>query len=84
MKRILAFIGALLLIVMYLITLFFALSGAEGSKDMLMASIAATIIIPVFLYAFNLACKFLRGKGVNKDDNINGSTEDAEKREGGS
>ena len=58
-KRILALIGAILLVGMYVITLVFALSSNPNSKNMLMASIACTIIIPCLLYAFMLIARVL-------------------------
>ncbi len=62
MKRIFAIIGAGLLVMMYLMTLIFALSGSENYWGMLMASIAATITIPVLLYAYSLIYKTLKDR----------------------
>lgn len=49
-QRILAWIGIIVLVLMYVITLVFAVSGAENWFNMLMASIIATIMIPVLLH----------------------------------
>ena len=46
-KRILALIAAILLFGMYLSTLIFALMGSPHSIDLLWASVACTIILPV-------------------------------------
>ncbi len=62
MKRILAFAGAVILAVMYVITLIFALSGSEDYWGMLMASVAATIIVPVVIYGYTLVYRLLKGK----------------------
>ncbi len=66
-KRILAVTGAVLLAGMYLSTLVFALMKNENASNMLMGSIACTIIIPVFLYAYSLIFKVLNRKD-EKDD----------------
>ena len=47
-KRILALAAAILLFGMYLSTLIFALIGSPHSIDLLWASIACTIVLPVF------------------------------------
>lgn len=62
LKRIAALIGALLLVGLYLSTLVFALMGSPNSKNLLMASVFCTIAIPVFLYAWQLACRMAKRK----------------------
>lgn len=56
-KRILALLGAVSLILLYLCTLIFALLDAPIFQDLLKASVAATILIPVLLYGFLLFCR---------------------------
>ena len=56
-KRILALIGAVLLVAMYASTLIFALTDRSGTMNLLMASIACTIILPVLLYGYLLVYK---------------------------
>ena len=53
-KRILALIGAVLLVCLYGSTLVSALMDSPAADGLLRASIAATILIPVLLYAFIL------------------------------
>lgn len=53
-KRVLALIAAILLFGMYLSTLIFALIGSPHSTDLLWASIACTIILPVLIYGYQL------------------------------
>lgn len=60
-KRILALIGALLLFSMYGVTLILALIGSGNALKLLRASIACTVIIPVFLYAYMLVYRVLKG-----------------------
>ena len=55
-KRILAVIGVILLI------------GSPASDDLLKASIAATILIPVLLYGFILITRLLKNKNDQNDD----------------
>ncbi len=67
-KRILAGIGALALFSLYLITLILGLFGSPATTDLLMASIASTVIIPVFIYAMMLLAKVLSGKREDQAD----------------
>ncbi len=61
-QRILAAVGAILLLAMYGSTLVFALSGSPHSADWLMASLYCTIVIPVLLYAYNLIYRYLKDR----------------------
>lgn len=67
-KRILAAAGAFLLLAMYGLTLVFALMDHPYSEDLLMASIACTILFPVLLYAYILVYRLLKGSGDDKED----------------
>ena len=60
-KRILALIGVIFLVAMYLSTLIFSLIDS----DLLKGSVAATILVPVVLYGFVL---FSRLFGNDHDD----------------
>jgi hypothetical protein len=66
-KQIFALIGAVLLVCLYGSTLVFALMKHEDATNLLRASIFATTVIPIFLYAFTLAYKFW-GRGSQQDD----------------
>jgi uncharacterized BrkB/YihY/UPF0761 family membrane protein len=61
-KRILALIGVILLVGMYLSTLIFALMKNENASNMLMASIVCTVIVPVLLYAYTLMYRVLKDR----------------------
>ena len=50
-KRIMALIGAILLVLLYVI---FAFIDSVVSQKLLMAAIAATILLPVLLYIYTL------------------------------
>ena len=66
-KQILAIIGIVLLVGLYVSTLIFALLKSEFAADMLKVSIFATTMVPIMLYAFSLAYK-LWGRGKDKKD----------------
>ena len=59
-KQILALIGAVLLVCMYAATLIFALIDSPAASGLFRASVAATILIPVLLYAFIMITRLLR------------------------
>ena len=67
LKRILALIGSILLICMYAATLVVALIDSPTADALLKASIAATILIPVLLYAFILIARLLKDRGNDQD-----------------
>ena len=66
LHRFLALAGVILLILLYLSTLIFAFMDSELASDLLMASVAATIIVPVILYGFTLFIK-LSKNGSNEN-----------------
>lgn len=59
-KRILALIGVMLLVGMYLLTLVFAFIDPTEGKNWLKASIVCTIFIPVFIYACIMLARYLK------------------------
>ncbi len=65
-KRILAGVGAFLLIAMYVATLIFALIDHPLCNNLFIVSIVSTIVIPVFIYGYLLVYR-LRDKS-DKDD----------------
>lgn len=60
--RFLALAGVILLILLYVSTLIFAFMDSSIASDLLMASVAATIIIPVLLYGFTLFIKLSKNE----------------------
>lgn len=67
-KRILALLGVIFLISLYLITLFSALFAKENLMQLLMASIYATVVIPVLFWAYSFIYKLLKKKNDDKED----------------
>jgi len=59
-KQILAVIGLLLLIGMYAVSIVLACFAKPGAGDMFMASLVATVIIPIVLYIFLALDKWAR------------------------
>ena len=72
-KRILALIGVVLLVLLYLSTLFFALSGNENAMDYFKVSVYATIIVPVLIWAYTFIYKLMNGE--DKNDNLSDDEE---------
>lgn len=62
-RQILAIIGIIILVGMYVATLICAFSANENFMSMLMASIYASAVIPVLIWAFTFIYKL-----VKKDD----------------
>lgn len=61
-KRLLAIIGVGLLVGMYVLTFILSLTDHSKTGGMLMASLYATVVIPVLLYAFMLVYKWTHPK----------------------
>lgn len=51
-KQILAVVGLLLIVGMYVASFVFALTAKPGAEGMFMASLVATVIVPIVLYIF--------------------------------
>ncbi len=67
MKRILAFLGVVLILSMYGATLFFAVTDSPNSAGWFKASIFCTVAVPVLLYAYILVYRYLKGNRENDD-----------------
>lgn len=62
-RQILAIIGIILLVGMYVSTIICALSASENFMSMLMASLYASFVIPVLIWVYTFIYKL-----VKKDD----------------
>jgi hypothetical protein len=67
LKRIFSVIVAGLLISMYILTLIFGLMQDPATTKLLMASVAATILVPVTIYAYQQIYGLIMRR--NNDDN---------------
>lgn len=61
-KQVLAIIGVILLVALYLTTLVFAITDNSGTMDLFFASIVATILIPVLLWAYTFIYRLIKKK----------------------
>lgn len=66
-KQILAIIGIILLVGLYLSTLFCALSSSDNFMNLLMASIYATVVIPVLIWAYTFIYRLIKKKDDDSD-----------------
>lgn len=62
LKRLFAVIGVILLAGLYVVTFILALTDNSAAGNMIMASLYATVIIPILLYAFLLVYKWTHQK----------------------
>lgn len=67
-KQILALIVVVLLVCMYAATLIFALIDSPAASGLFRASVAATILVPVLLYAFILVARLLKDHNYDQKD----------------
>jgi cytoskeletal protein RodZ len=66
-KRGFALFGACLLIFLYIVTFILAIGShfhSEICQNWLMASIVATVLIPIFMYAFQMMSRILSEQGI--------------------
>jgi len=59
-KRIAALLGVVILVLMYVLTLIFAITDNAATMDFFRASIALTIAVPIMIYAYQLVYKVLK------------------------
>ncbi len=68
-KQILALGGAILLVALYVITLVLAITDNSGTMNMFFASVVATILIPVLIWAYTLIYRLTGGNKDSEDKN---------------
>ncbi len=67
-RRWIALLGAILLVLLYLSTLIFSLMDGALAQGLLRASIFCTVAVPVLLYAISLIYKVLKDRGTGEND----------------
>lgn len=82
LRRILALLGAVLLAGMYVAAFIFSLSADPNAKNMLMAAIACTVIVPCLLYGMMLVTRILDNRGSAGKDTPDVSKKASEKKSG--
>jgi Na+/melibiose symporter-like transporter len=60
-KRVLAIAGVVILAALYVITFVAAIFAAPEAKDFFMASIVATIMIPILIYVYLVVYRLVTG-----------------------
>lgn len=66
-KQVLALAGVVILVGLYASTLICALSASEYFMDLVMASVYATVVIPVLLWAYSFLYKLIKKDTGGKD-----------------
>lgn len=66
-KQVLAIIGVIFLVSLYIITLIFAITDNSNTMRMFQASILATVIIPVLMWAYSFIYRLLKKHFGSKD-----------------
>lgn len=59
-KQILAMLGVILLVSLYVITLICAITDNSATQQVFMASLFATVVIPVLLWAYMLVYRLIK------------------------
>ena len=67
-KQILALVGVILLLCLYGATLILAITDNSGTMNAFFASVVATVIIPVLLWAYSFIYRLVRGGQDKTDD----------------
>ncbi len=67
-KQILAILGVIILVGLYISTLVCALSSSPDFMNMLKASVMATVIVPVLLWAYSFIYKLLKNHYHTEDE----------------
>ena len=71
-KRILAWIGVILLAGMYIATFFLAIFDNPATMTMFRAAFGCTILVPILLYAYTLVYKWQKNnRKEDKGDQVN-------------
>lgn len=59
-KQILAILGCILLVGLYVSTLVFALIGSKDTMNLFRASVYATVVVPVLIWAYSFIYRLLK------------------------
>lgn len=62
LKRIMALVGVILLIALYVSTIVLAIIGSERALTLLRAAIYCTIIVPILLWAYSFIYRLIKRK----------------------
>lgn len=71
LKRVVAWIGIIVLVMLYVVTIISAIFVTPATQGFFKASLLATIMVPILLYVYLLVYRLLKGKntdGTEKED----------------
>ena len=67
-KQILAMLGVILLVSLYVITLFCAITDNSATQQVFMASLFATVVIPVLFWAYMLVYRLIKKNSKEREE----------------
>lgn len=67
-RQILAWIGIVLLIALYVSAMVLAFMGGEHARNMLGAAIFCTFVVPIMIWVYTFLYKVVKGKKENNDE----------------
>lgn len=70
-KQILAILGIIVLVGLYVSTIICALSASDNFMNMLMTSIYASVIIPILIWAYSFIYKLIKKDSEEKNTTDN-------------
>lgn len=75
-KRIMAIVGIVLLLGLYIVTFIVAVAGGEGTGQLFTACIVATVVIPVLIYVYTWIYKLVKKDADEARQKMYGQEED--------
>lgn len=70
-KRILALIGIVILVGLYVVTFIASIMNTEFSQNLFTASLYCTVIVPIMMYAYTVVYKAFKKTDKNDQDQPN-------------
>lgn len=67
-KQVLAIIGIILLVSLYVITLICAITDNTSTMQVFMASVFATVVIPVMIWAYSFIFRLIKKNSQEKEE----------------
>lgn len=67
-KQVLAIIGIILLVSLYVITLVCAITDNTSTMQVFMASVFATVVIPVMIWAYSFIFRLIKKNSQEKEE----------------
>lgn len=69
-KRVLAIAGVVILVGLYAVTLISAICATPAAKDFFLASVIATMMIPILIYVYLLIHRLVTGRQEDEGEKI--------------